>query len=163
MIKLQGFKYDILKKIASINRLIISGKILFILNIFIITENINSQSEHVKWPAFDQSMQQTTDYILDQALTNKDFTSARNLYDTFWMKNTDWNETPRIPKIIHHIWIGSPPPDRIKPFIESWKIHHPDWTYYLWTDIDIENFGLINKEAYAAATNWGEKLRYCAL
>ena len=37
-----------------------------------------------------------------------------------------------IPKIIHQIWLGPlPPPQR---WLDSWRDHHPDWDYHLWTN-----------------------------
>jgi mannosyltransferase OCH1-like enzyme len=40
-----------------------------------------------------------------------------------------------IPRTVHHIWIGPDPlPDDHKPWIESWKRHHPDWEFRLWTE-----------------------------
>jgi FkbM family methyltransferase len=40
-----------------------------------------------------------------------------------------------IPKIIHHVWIGSKPfPNNFKAYRESWIRQHPDWTFYFWTD-----------------------------
>ena len=40
-----------------------------------------------------------------------------------------------IPRILHHIWIGPDPlPDDQRPWIESWKRHHPDWEHRLWTE-----------------------------
>jgi mannosyltransferase OCH1-like enzyme len=40
-----------------------------------------------------------------------------------------------IPKTIHHIWIGPDPlPEDHGPWIESWKVHHPDWEHRLWTE-----------------------------
>jgi mannosyltransferase OCH1-like enzyme len=41
----------------------------------------------------------------------------------------------KIPRILHHIWLGRDPlPDEHRPFIESWKRHHPKWEYRLWTE-----------------------------
>jgi FkbM family methyltransferase len=43
-----------------------------------------------------------------------------------------------IPRIIHQIWIGPDPlPDDHRPWIESWKRHHPDWEHRLWTEEDL--------------------------
>jgi mannosyltransferase OCH1-like enzyme len=43
-----------------------------------------------------------------------------------------------IPRIIHHIWIGPDPlPDDHRPWIESWKRHHPKWEHRLWTEEDL--------------------------
>jgi len=40
-----------------------------------------------------------------------------------------------IPKTFHHIWIGPDPlPDEHGPWIDSWKRHHPDWEFKLWTE-----------------------------
>lgn len=64
---------------------------------------------------------------------------------------------PRIPKIIHQIWLGSPVPQQFYPLIETWKTLHPDWEYKLWTDNDIEEFDLTNKLIYAIAPNYGMK------
>jgi mannosyltransferase OCH1-like enzyme/SAM-dependent methyltransferase len=37
-----------------------------------------------------------------------------------------------IPKIIHHIWIGSPFPTEFHEFRQGWVRHHPDWTFLFW-------------------------------
>jgi mannosyltransferase OCH1-like enzyme len=40
-----------------------------------------------------------------------------------------------IPRTVHHIWIGPDPlPDGHRPWIASWKRHHPDWEHRLWTE-----------------------------
>jgi mannosyltransferase OCH1-like enzyme len=40
-----------------------------------------------------------------------------------------------IPRTIHHIWVGPDPlPAEHKPWIESWKNHHPGWEHRLWTE-----------------------------
>jgi mannosyltransferase OCH1-like enzyme len=63
----------------------------------------------------------------------------------------------RIPKIIHQIWLGSPLPEKFKLWCASWKKFNPDWQYRLWTDEDVESFGMINKEMFDATSNYGEK------
>jgi mannosyltransferase OCH1-like enzyme len=41
----------------------------------------------------------------------------------------------KIPRILHHIWLGRDPlPDEHRPWIESWKKHHPKWEHRLWTE-----------------------------
>jgi mannosyltransferase OCH1-like enzyme len=38
-----------------------------------------------------------------------------------------------IPRTIHHIWIGPDPlPGELRPYVESWKRHHPDWEHRFW-------------------------------
>ncbi len=41
---------------------------------------------------------------------------------------------PRIPKIIHHIWLGSKLPENLLEWFETFMHHHPDWDHILWTD-----------------------------
>jgi mannosyltransferase OCH1-like enzyme len=44
----------------------------------------------------------------------------------------------RVPRIIHHIWIGPDPvPSHHRPWIESWRRHHPSWEHRLWTEDDL--------------------------
>ncbi len=63
----------------------------------------------------------------------------------------------RVPRTIHQIWLGSPVPKALKSFAESWKKMHPDWQYILWTDKEVEEFGLVNKHFYDATDNYGAK------
>jgi mannosyltransferase OCH1-like enzyme len=45
-----------------------------------------------------------------------------------------------IPKILHHIWVGPPMPERLNPYVESWRTLHPEWEHLLWTGFDdLEN------------------------
>lgn len=56
----------------------------------------------------------------------------------------------KIPKIIHQIWLG--PNARPDIWMNSWKIDYckkyPDWEYKLWTEKEINEFGLKNKAQY---------------
>jgi FkbM family methyltransferase len=45
-----------------------------------------------------------------------------------------------IPKIIHQTWKTEQVPSEWTAFAESWKQHHPDWTYRLWTNADGAEF-----------------------
>ncbi len=66
-------------------------------------------------------------------------------------------KTSRIPKIIHQIWLGSQLPEKFKKWQASWKAHHPDWEYKLWTDADVDSFNIQNKDAFDNARNFGQK------
>ncbi len=58
----------------------------------------------------------------------------------------------RIPKIIHQIWVGPRPfPFKYLQWQKSWQAL--GWTYKLWTDKEVEEFGLINKELYRNEKN----------
>jgi len=40
-----------------------------------------------------------------------------------------------IPRTFHHIWLGPDPlPEEHGPWIETWKRHHPDWEFRMWTE-----------------------------
>eukprot|EP00937_MAST-01D_sp_MAST-1D-sp2_P007827 g7827.t1 len=68
-----------------------------------------------------------------------------------------------IPRVIHHIWLGSPLPARFRALRETWRAYHPTWRHVLWGDAEAAAFGLRNRAAFDAAPNWGEKsdlLRY---
>ena len=65
--------------------------------------------------------------------------------------------TTKIPKIIHQIWLGSPLPEIYQRYQESWKHHHPDWEYRLWTDADVAAFKLINQKSFDKGRNYAQK------
>lgn len=106
---------------------------------------------------FHQAMSNHRHYNAKFAQKDPNWQLARELYKQFVLDALVYVPQPRIPKIIHQIWLGSPLPERYKQFQESWKRHHPDWQYILWTDKDIEEFGLTNKDLYNQSTNWGQK------
>lgn len=77
-------------------------------------------------------------------------------YEKFYMNYTG-EKTQKIPKIIHQIWLGSPFPDKYKILTDRWKVMHPDWTFILWDEQKIEEFGLTNKWMYDESKNPGTK------
>jgi mannosyltransferase OCH1-like enzyme len=82
---------------------------------------------------------------------------VKKLYTTYLVDGLYYQEQPCIPKIIHHIWLGSPLPKKYKKFRKTWMQYHPDWEFVLWTEKEIENFGLQNKDQYEASKNYGQK------
>ncbi|NRA73658.1 MAG: hypothetical protein HRU36_02815 [Rickettsiales bacterium] len=69
----------------------------------------------------------------------------RKLYNTNLPSKVTASKSPKIPKIIHRIWIGSRPfPKKYKKAVESCKKLHPDWQFITWTNKDIENILNIN-------------------
>ena len=95
--------------------------------------------------------------------------------------------TPRIPLIIHHIWLGSKLPQPYAQLRKSWFTYNPDWTFVFWTDdpvnydqgilvtaeqlqqellhaqpgkrfvVDVSTFSFENKHFYDTAKNYGER------
>lgn len=92
------------------------------------------------------------------------FAYFKSTYDRYNFFNQIEPDTQtRIPKIIHQIWLGSPVPERYKEWMNSWRIHHPEWLYVLWTDETVSYLKLHNQELYNKARNYGQKsdiLRY---
>jgi len=107
-------------------------------------------------PSFNLAMQPSSYYSPSLIITNPQWFLIKQLYDTYLL-NPAYALQPRIPKVIHQIWLGSPLPARYKSLQQTWREHHPDWQYILWTEREIEQFGLANYAAYAAASNYGEK------
>ncbi len=113
---------------------------------------------------FHESM--TNDkYSKEIAQRNKELVRTKYLYDSFIQHiDTRYQEEPRIPKIIHFIWVGpNEIPQKEQKYMQTWKDHHPDWTIKLWTDKEVAQLNLKNKIAYQRAKSWGEKsdiLRY---
>jgi mannosyltransferase OCH1-like enzyme len=66
------------------------------------------------------------------------------------------NVPDRIPRIVHQIWIGSPLPEKFKKWTKTWQ-SMPGWTYKLWTDTEIAELTLTNREIYDASRNYGQK------
>ena len=68
-----------------------------------------------------------------------------------------------IPRVIHHIWLGSALPKQFAALRDTWRRHHPTWRHVLWGDAEAASFGMRNRAAFDRATNFGEKsdlLRY---
>jgi hypothetical protein len=46
----------------------------------------------------------------------------------------------QIPTLIHQTWKDSDVPPKWRKWADSWRLHHPDWGYRLWTDADNRAF-----------------------
>lgn len=86
----------------------------------------------------------------------------RDHYNRFFT-HPPYSVVPKIPKIIHHIWLGGPMPEQYIVWRQKWQAMHPDWVFMLWTDKEVAHFHLENQEYYDETTSYGEKanlLRY---
>lgn len=84
---------------------------------------------------FDESMHLNQFESVIQKNKNK------QLLDYFRMQYTKNNpdqyavsDGVKIPKIIHHIWLGQKMPEEYIPYRASWIKHHPDWAFIFWAD-----------------------------
>jgi mannosyltransferase OCH1-like enzyme len=80
---------------------------------------------------------------------------VKKLYEKYL--TSSFSEKPRIPKIIHQIWIGGPLPEKYVSLQKTWQKNHPDWEYHLWTDADVAHFPFMNRKRFEEAINIGEK------
>lgn len=56
----------------------------------------------------------------------------------------------KIPKLIHQIWVGHQPiPPIFQEYMKTWRKHHPEWKFLLWTDKNIPE--LIHQDLYDSA------------
>jgi hypothetical protein len=77
----------------------------------------------------------------------------RTLYEKNNFNKVALATTPRIPKIIHQIWVGTGVPEELKAFQESCKFFHPDWEYRLWTQDDIPALNMRNANSLPLCIN----------
>ncbi len=68
----------------------------------------------------------------------------------------DRNDFYRIPRIVHQIWLGSKVPEKYRAWMESWT-QLRGWRYMLWTDEEVKNLKMYNRDLYDRSENWGEK------
>lgn len=81
----------------------------------------------------------------------------KNLYIDQCSSLPEIGDTPRIPKIFHIIWLGSPVPQELQKIMNSWMKHHVGWHYKIWTDKDLEDFPMHNRELFESSINYGQK------
>lgn len=107
--------------------------------------------------SFDASMKKSAHEFEKTYLgkQGKQWKILKNLYEKNLSKTP--SKAPRIPKIIHQIWIGGKLPEKYLPLQKSWREKHPDWEYRLWTDADLPSFPFVNRERFERAVNIGEK------
>lgn len=122
------------------------------------------QCNHINCPDFDISMGKDHHHFssyFNEAKANNQASIMldwfRDLYEKNRFDNIEPSKTPRIPKIIHQIWLGSELPEKFAIYTKTWPLHHPDWEYKLWTDKDIASLNLENQAAYDRAINYAER------
>lgn len=128
-------------------------------------EQILKQQAERLYVDFDQSMNKDKyPHAWSSGFTQEMYPLLRQHYKHTNLTKVQPSYTPRVPKIIHQIWLGSPFPEEFKANQQSWLKHHPGWAYKLWTDDNIKEFGTLeNQDLFDASLNYGEKsdiLRY---
>jgi inositol phosphorylceramide mannosyltransferase catalytic subunit len=114
----------------------------------------------VRESGFDSGMNPDGKYAKYSSSYPNEWNRVKDLFATYLKKKSRSHLSKakyRIPKKIHLIWLGSPPPEFVQTMFKSWKRNHPQWEVKLWTDGDLGWFHLKNQKAYDTARNWGEK------
>ena len=101
-------------------------KKLFFLICFFLCNNIFASCQY---PQFEQAFVLVSDSYITSLLKDTKWRLAYDIYN-FSMSHLDRSSEPRIPKIIHHIWIGGELPQRCYKFIQSCKSIHPGWKFF---------------------------------
>lgn len=132
--------------------------------------------QELTFPKFDQSLirhpekqnQFDKTYKMRTNLQKvNEFRQAKKRFESLYNKSQiylthDKSAPARIPKIVHQIWLGSEVPKKFSSWMSSW-INMQGWEYKLWTDKEVVNFPLHNRNLYDNAKDYGEKadiLRY---
>lgn len=103
---------------------------------------------------FDTLVRRSASYS-EQEQKSSDWQMAKALYENNYVNNI--SNITQIPKKIHQVWMGGTLPHKYRILSESWKKHHPTWEYRLWTDKDVEGFGLKNRDLFYRAKNMGHR------
>lgn len=77
---------------------------------------------------------------------------------------------PTIPQIIHQTWKSTDVPKHFAMLAETWREHHPEWTYKLWTDKANRDFigdywpdFVTQYDSYSTAIQRVDAVRYLTL
>lgn len=99
-----------------------------------------------------------TGFLLPAASVN-DVGFLRDLYNKNRLDVTPAEDTEKIPKIIHQVWIGENEiPNLYQKYRSNWKKYHPEWEFVLWTDKEVDGFDFDTKDIYLGASSIGQKI-----
>jgi len=117
-----------------------------------------------KWPSFNESMKFSHDYVNLREDKSR-WQILRDRYEDIKQLEVS---TPRIPKILHQIWLGGEMPEFEKQLTRQLReTLDKDWEYILWGDEDIYKLKQFkNIDAFLATPNYGQRsdiLRYAIL
>lgn len=111
--------------------------------------------------SFDESMGKSATEFKFIFVNSDDaarYAKSKALYDKNLPSKVVASKTPRIPKIIHQIWLGpNLPPPYFAEFQAKIKALHPDWEYHLWSEAELEELKLDNWDLVERSQNWAEK------
>jgi hypothetical protein len=120
---------------------------------------------------FDMAMGKGTGYFRQIEKYQGNNLDSFNFFKTLYEKNhflkVEPQDHPKIPQIIHQIWIGNRPiSSKLQEYQKTWREQHPDWEYKMWTNEEVKNYTFVNEELkflFDQALTLGERvdvLRY---
>lgn len=65
------------------------------------------------------------------------------------------SQNHKIPKVVHQIWLGKPMPEKFKPLTQTWA-EMAGWEYRLWTEKEVAELEMVNRELFDKAKDYGE-------
>jgi mannosyltransferase OCH1-like enzyme len=111
--------------------------------------------------AYDESMGKSESdfrFIFVNSDDASRYAKTKSLYEKNVPSKVAASQNPRIPKIIHQIWLGpNLPPPYFAEFQAKIKALHPDWEYHLWSEAELEELKLENWDIVERSPNWAEK------
>lgn len=95
-----------------------------------------TQASALLYVPFDSSMGAITDLTLSRLYEGR--YQFLNVFKQLYACNNFTRILPqvwvKIPKVIHHIWLGSQFPAKYETYYHSWIEHHSQWCFIFWTD-----------------------------
>jgi|GEM_PF-2433218 len=138
----------LLEKINYLHKFIRKVRNLFL--IFLVFPSFASEDHSIIKVDFDESMGIAEMGRYELMLRDHDRSDTflsfyRDLYNSNFSSTFDSNNQPKIPKIIHQIWIGPKPfPEKYVEYAQTCTSLNPGWEYKLWTNDDVEDILAIN-------------------
>ena len=108
--------------------------------------------------SYDALIRNSYDYNQERQDNSPGWAVMRALYEKNYVQSKDSDQ--RIPKKIHQVWLGSPFPEKYRKWADSWKEFHPDWVYKLWTDANIDEVDLPDRNLFNSIRSMGQKSDY---
>ncbi len=119
--------------------------LLLFSNVSLYAGKIDLHDMHVD---FQHSMNTHPDHDIPFAMQNFRWQKAQRLYEKHILQALQYADAVRIPKIIHHVWLGSSLPEYAQHFRQTWITQHPDWTFVLWTDHPESEYGTVVLQSF---------------
>lgn len=139
---------------------------LFAISLFVIGCSRESKTKSscfspIAEVSFDESMGKSETefkFIFANSDDVARYDKAKALYEKNSPSKVAPSQNPKIPKIIHQIWLGpNLPPPQFAEFQEIVMRLHPDWEYHLWSEAQLEELNLDNWDIVEKSQNWAEK------